>query len=183
MSFPLLCQMGNDGNQLLTGGFPGRAQREYLKVIYYLVGRGLIDQFLLGKAYLGLRVVEAEKPEGGALHALVDGPPPGGFGGAMEPVGMLHGPALHVFKHGMLSAHDQRLFESLCKMRLGHGGKPTEAASAWNLGLAQAPQFPVLDLANSTVAVVLDPRQPPKLKPELEGMEIAISVPSLGIDD
>lgn len=180
--FPLLCQMGNDANRLVESLLAGRAQREYMKIIYYLVGRGLIDQFLLGKAYLGLMAVEAENPNG-SLHALVGGPPSGGFGGAMEPVGMLYGAATHVFKHGMLSANDQRVFEGLCKLGLGQGAKPVEAMSAWSIELARAPQFPVLDLANSTVAVVLNPRNPPRLKPEIEGMEIAITVPSMGLGD
>ena len=52
--FPLLCQAGDDAQRYWEAGFPGRAQREYLKVLWYLGGSGLIDQFLLGKAYLGL---------------------------------------------------------------------------------------------------------------------------------
>lgn len=176
-AFPLLCQMGNDGNENLTAGMPGRAQREYLKVLWYLAAKGLIDQYLLGKAYLGLMMTEARNPQS-QLGSLID-PPDEGFSGPMKVVSSLCGPAHHVFKEKMLSPADQELYEALCRFHRKKGSLPEGEMSPWDLSLASADTFPVLHVPTHTVATVLDPKSPPALKPELAGQEIHIAVPGL----
>ncbi|MEW6278522.1 MAG: hypothetical protein AB1758_07880 [Candidatus Eremiobacterota bacterium] len=174
----MLCQMGDDGNLYFQNAMPGRAQREYLRILCYLAGRGLIDQFLLGKAYLGL-MATAAVAQMEALRALVDKPATGGWSGPMEVVGVFFNPAHHCFKSPMLSQEDNQLYQELCAFARGRGPQPTRPMSPWDLRLATQDRFPVLLVTRSIVATVLEKASPPVLSPELEGLELDIRVPGL----
>lgn len=177
--FALLCQSGDDGNKYLEAGMPGRSQREYLKLLWYLGGSGLIDQYILGKAFLGLMAVESLKPsEQNALSYLVKGPPPGGFGGPMEVVGALHKPAHHCFQAEMLSEQDQKVYQGLLA-HVDGAASPPLSMSPWDTRLARAPQFPVLHIPTMTVACVIEKDAPPPLAPELEGQELHVEIPGM----
>jgi hypothetical protein len=177
--FPLLCQAGNDGNKYLEAGMPGRSQREFLKILWYLGGSGMVDQFILGKAYLGMMAVESLKPaEQNALLYLVKGPPPDGFGGPMQVVGGLFQPAHHCFKEQMLSDQDHQLFHDLVAHANG-GPRPDLVMSPWDVGLAKQERFPVLDMSKMVVACVIERDAPPPLAPDLEGQELQVEVPGL----
>jgi hypothetical protein len=175
--FPLLCQLGNDGNGFLEAGMPGRGQRQFLQLFWYLVSRGLIDQYLLGKAYLGLLMCEAHNPNG-SLTTLLEGPVET-FRGPLEPIGPMRGAAAHVFKNNMLSEQDTKLYQSLLDYAAQRGPLPTETMSPWDLSLAQAEQFPVLHIPTSCVAAVLDPKNPPPMPEEMAGQELVIPIPGL----
>lgn len=177
--FPLMCQAGNDGNKYLEAGMPGRSQREYLKLLWYLAGTGMINQFILGKAYLGLMAVESLKPpDQNALLFLVKGPPPDGFGGVMQVVSGLFKPAHHCFKEQMLSDTDHQLFHTLVSHAEG-APRPELVMSPWDVGLAKIPRFPVLHLSQMVVACVIERDAPPELVPELVGKELHVEVPGL----
>lgn len=176
--FPLVCQMGDDGNKLLESGLPGRAQREYLKVLWYLGKSGLVDQFLLGKAYLGLMAVTLQMP-GNQLKALVNGPRES-FNGPLEVVGALFNPAHHCFKERLLTHSDHQLYHDLCAYARGTLPKaPTVKLSRWDVSLASVERFPVLYVPRSIVACVIERAAPPTLAPDLKGQEMDIQVPGL----
>lgn len=177
--FPLMCQAGDDGNKYLEAGMPGRSQREYLKLLWYLGGTGMINQFVLGKAYLGLMAVESLKPpEQNALTFLVKGPPPGGFGGAMQVVSGLFQPAHHCFKEQMLSDKDHQLFQALVSHSEG-APRPELVMSPWDVKLAKLERFPVLHISQMVVACVIERDSPPPLAPDLVGQELHVEVPGL----
>ena len=176
-AFPLLCQMGNRGNQSLDAGMPARAQREYLKVLWYLASKGMLDEYLLGKAYLGLMMAEAKNPQGN-LGSLID-VPPAGLPGPMEVVSTLSGRAQHVFREKMLSANDSEIYKALCAFHRKKGPLPEGSMSPWDLSLVSSESFPVMHVPTHQIATVLNPASPPVLNPELKGQEIHISVPGL----
>lgn len=179
--FPLACQMGDDGNTYLGHGLHGRAQQCYLKVMDYLVGKGLIDQFLLGKAYLGLLMVAALHG-GDDLRDLVDGSS-GSRDGPMAAAYALLTPARHCFKTPILAPQDHMLYHDLCDFARGRASTPPQNTMApWDLRLASLERFPVLLLARRTVVTVLEKASPPQIVPELEGSELFVEVPGLGID-
>lgn len=152
---PLLCRIGEAGNGSLRAGQGDDARRQYLKVLQYLAARQLIDQFLLGKAYLGLMMVEAQRP-GGQLKELVENPAER-LTGAMEVAGVMSAPAHHVFKSPMLSPEDHRLYHDLCDLARGNRPEPPQdTMSPWDLALATQESFPVAHLGRNVVATVLD---------------------------
>lgn len=177
--FPLLCQAGNDGNKFLEAGMPGRSQREYLKLLWYLGGSGMVDQYILGKAFLGIMAVESLKPaEQSALIFLAKGPPAEGFGGPMQVVSGLFRPAHHCFQEQMLSDQDHQLFHALVAHVEG-GPKPDLVMSPWDVSLATAERFPVLHITKMVVACVIERDAPPQLSPDMVGQELHIEVPGL----
>lgn len=176
-TFPLVCRAGDEGNRQLEAGMTGRAQREYLKVLHYLAGKGLIDPFLLGKAYVSLMAV-ALKLEGNQLKALVNGPSGGGFKGPMEVVGAFHDAAHDCFQEKMLSPSDHQLFHDLCAYARGTLPRPPAVRlSRWDLSLATREKFPVT--LQKKVVCVLERAAPPQLAPELKDAELDIQVPGL----
>ena len=166
--FAWICQKGDDAQVLANAGHYDEAINEFKEILTYLGANLIIDQFLIGKAYLALFAIAAERGEG--LEDLKRG---------ILPIDELLaefflGPLAKIRELGILSSNDRQIWE-----RLATGSKQSLIAelSPWDLGLVTPEVLNVLKIScDGSVFCIcnLFPAKPPELQPGLENFTLEV---------